>query len=138
MIDALHAARDGARSGRRRRGSQRWLEVELALRRRARRARRGAGRGARARCARGARVDVARMQAIEAEVKHDVIAFVSSVAETRRRRGPLPAPRAHLVDVVDTAFALQLRDAATCCSRASTRSARAVRAQARCATATRR
>jgi adenylosuccinate lyase len=89
----------------------RWLEVELAVVEVL--AERGevpasAARELRAR----ARVDPARMRAIEAEVQHDMIAFVSAVAETVGD----PARYLHLgltsSDVVDTAFALQLRDAA--------------------------
>ncbi len=59
-----------------------------------------------------ARVDVRRMQEIEAEVKHDVIAFVSSVAETVGDEGRFLHLGLTSSDVVDTAFALQLRDAA--------------------------
>jgi adenylosuccinate lyase len=89
---------------------QRWLDVELALVDVL--AERGevpvdAARKLRA----GARVDVARMQAIEAEVKHDVIAFVSSVAETVGDEGRFLHLGLTSSDVVDTAFALQLRDA---------------------------
>jgi adenylosuccinate lyase len=89
----------------------RWLEVELAVVEVL--AERGevpasAARELRAR----ARIDPARMRAIEAEVQHDMIAFVSAVAETVGD----PARYLHLgltsSDVIDTAFALQLRDAA--------------------------
>jgi len=63
-----------------------WLEVELlaceAL------AKRGEiPKDAIAKLRQGARVNVARMQQIEAEVKHDIIAFVSSVAETVGEEG---------------------------------------------------
>jgi len=55
--------------------------------------------------------DVARIDAIEAEVKHDVIAFLTSVAE---HVGP-EARYIHLgltsSDILDTAFSLQLREA---------------------------
>jgi adenylosuccinate lyase len=90
---------------------QRWLDVELALVDVL--AERGevpvdAARALRA----GARVNVARMQAIEAEVKHDVIAFVSSVAEMVGDEGRWLHLGLTSSDVVDTAFALQLRDAA--------------------------
>ena len=72
-----------------------------------------------------ARVDVERMQAIEAEVKHDVIAFVSSVAGAVGRRGPLPAPRPHLVATWSTPPSrCSCATPPTCCSRASTGSAR--------------
>src|SRR2546422_894183 len=89
----------------------RWLEVELALVDVL--AERGevpveAARTLRAKV----RVDVARMQAIEAEVKHDVIAFVSSLAEQVGDEGRFLHLGLTSSDVVDTAFALQLRDAA--------------------------
>jgi adenylosuccinate lyase len=88
----------------------RWLDVELAL------VDVLAERGdvpadAARRLRERARVDVARMQAIEAEVKHDVIAFVSSVAETVGDDGRFLHLGLTSSDVVDTAFALQLRDA---------------------------
>jgi adenylosuccinate lyase len=58
-----------------------------------------------------ARFDVSRIHEIEKEVKHDVIAFTTSVAE-------FLGPESRYVhfgltssDVVDTALALQLRDA---------------------------
>jgi adenylosuccinate lyase len=51
------------------------------------------------------------MQAIEAEVKHDVVAFVSAVAETVGDEGRFLHLGLTSSDVVDTAFALQLRDA---------------------------
>jgi adenylosuccinate lyase len=89
----------------------RWLEVELAL------VDELAARGevpaaAAAALRRDARVDVARMQAIEAEVKHDVIAFVSSVAEKLGDESRFLHLGLTSSDVVDTAFAMQLRDAA--------------------------
>jgi adenylosuccinate lyase len=89
---------------------RRWLEVELAL------VDELAARGevphdAAATLRRDARVDVARMQAIEAEVKHDVIAFVSSVAETLGDESRFLHLGLTSSDVVDTAFAMQLRDA---------------------------
>ena len=59
-----------------------------------------------------ARVDVARMQEIEDEVKHDVIAFVSAVTETVGDDGRFLHLGVTSSDVVDTALALQLRDAA--------------------------
>ena len=59
-----------------------------------------------------ARFDVARIDAIEEKVKHDVIAFLTNVAE---EVGP-EARYIHLgltsSDVLDTAFALQLSEAA--------------------------
>jgi adenylosuccinate lyase len=59
-----------------------------------------------------AKVDPKRVAAIEAEVKHDVIAFVTAAAESA---GP-PGRFLHLgltsSDVIDTAFAIQLSEAA--------------------------
>jgi len=60
--------------------------------------------------------DVARIHEIEREVKHDVIAFTTAVAETMARAGHAEASRwLHYGltsnDVVDTAQALQLRQA---------------------------
>jgi len=61
--------------------------------------------------------DVARIQAIEAEVKHDVIAFTTAVAESLKAQG-LDAESRWLHygltsnDVVDTAQALQVKEAA--------------------------
>jgi adenylosuccinate lyase len=88
----------------------RWLEVELAfvdvL------AERGDVPVAAARALReNARIDPARMRAIEEVVKHDVIAFVSAVAETVGDEGRYLHLGLTSSDVVDTAFALQLRDA---------------------------
>src|SRR5207249_2902936 len=107
----------------------RWLEVELALVEAL--AERGevpveAARTLRAR----ARVDAARIRAIEAEVKHDVIAFVSSVAETVGDEGRFLHLGLTSSDVVDTAFALQLRDAADLLLAGIDRLRAAVRAQA--------
>jgi adenylosuccinate lyase len=88
----------------------RWLDVELALVDVL--AERGEVPSDAARTLRaGARVDVARMRAIEAEVKHDVIAFVSAVAETVGDEGRFLHLGLTSSDVVDTAFAMQLRDA---------------------------
>jgi adenylosuccinate lyase len=88
-----------------------WLEIELAfvevLAERGEVPREAAA-GLRSR----ARVDVRRMQEIEAEVKHDVIAFVSSVAEQVGDEGRFLHLGLTSSDVVDTAFALQLRQAA--------------------------
>src|SRR5207244_12228713 len=59
----------------------------------------------------GARIDVARMEQIEAEVRHDVIAFLSMIAE----RAGDDARHLHAgmtsSDLVDTALALQLGEA---------------------------
>jgi adenylosuccinate lyase len=88
-----------------------WLEIELALVDVL--AERGQmPREAAKKLRAGARVNVARMQEIEAQVKHDVIAFVSSVAETVGDEGRFLHLGYTSSDVVDTAFAIQLRDAA--------------------------
>ena len=66
--------------------------------------------------AKHASFDVARIQAIEAEVKHDVIAFTTAVAESLKSQG-LDAESRWLHygltsnDVVDTAQALQVKEA---------------------------
>ena len=62
--------------------------------------------------------DVARIHAIEREVKHDVIAFTTAVAETMAAAGQSDASRwLHYGltsnDVVDTAQALQIRQASS-------------------------
>ncbi|MBI3301141.1 MAG: adenylosuccinate lyase [Deltaproteobacteria bacterium] len=87
-----------------------WLEVELlaceAL------AERGeVPRQAVARLRQRARVNVARMQEIEAETKHDVIAFVSSVAETVGEEGRYLHLGLTSSDVIDTGLAVQLCEA---------------------------
>jgi adenylosuccinate lyase len=89
----------------------RWLEIELlaceAL------AARGEVPAAAVRAMRRrARIDVARIEAIEAEVRHDVIAFVTQVAETVGPEGRFLHLGLTSSDVVDTGFAVQLRDAA--------------------------
>jgi adenylosuccinate lyase len=66
--------------------------------------------------ARKATVDAARVAAIEAEVKHDVIAFTTAVAESLKAQG-LDAESRWLHygltsnDIVDTAQALQIKEA---------------------------
>jgi len=87
-----------------------WLEVELlaceAL------AERGEmPRDAITRLRQRARVNGARMQEIEAEVKHDVIAFVTSVAETVGEEGRYLHLGLTSSDVIDTGFAAQLCEA---------------------------
>jgi adenylosuccinate lyase len=87
-----------------------WLEVELlaceAL------AERGeAPREAVALLRKNAKVNVARMQEIEAQTKHDVIAFVSSVAETVGPEGRFLHLGLTSSDVIDTGFAVQLCEA---------------------------
>jgi adenylosuccinate lyase len=58
-----------------------------------------------------AKVNVARMQEIEAQTKHDVIAFVSSVAETVGTEGRFLHLGLTSSDVIDTGFAVQLCEA---------------------------
>ncbi len=58
-----------------------------------------------------ARVNVVRMQEIEAQTKHDVIAFVSSVAETVGEEGRYLHLGLTSSDVIDTGFAVQLCEA---------------------------
>src|SRR5438093_5384532 len=107
----------------------RWLEIELALTDVL--AERGEIPAAAARKLRtGARVDPARMRAIEDEVKHDVVAFVSAVAETVGDEGRYLHLGLTSSDVVDTAFALQLRDAANLLLAGVDRLRQAVRRQA--------
>jgi adenylosuccinate lyase len=87
-----------------------WRDVEFA----AVEAREGAGEvpaGTTARLRANARLDEARMLAIEAEVHHDVIAFLSMLAESigddaRHVHAGLTSS-----DLVDTALALQIQEA---------------------------
>jgi adenylosuccinate lyase len=58
-----------------------------------------------------ARFDVARIEAIEKEVQHDVIAFVSNVAESVGPEGRWVHYGLTSSDVVDTALSLLMRDA---------------------------
>ncbi|HET7746005.1 MAG TPA: adenylosuccinate lyase [Vicinamibacteria bacterium] len=58
-----------------------------------------------------ARIDVARIDAIEKDVQHDVIAFVSAVAETVGPDGRWLHWGLTSSDVVDTALAILMRDA---------------------------
>ena len=94
-----------------------WLEVELAASEAL--AEIGMVPEAAARLLRAhAGFDVARIQTIEAEVKHDVIAFTTSVAETMAAAGHAEASRwLHYGltsnDIVDTAQALLLNQAST-------------------------
>ena len=108
---------------------QRWLDVELAV------VDELAARGevpadAARTLRRDARVNVARMQEIEAEVHHDMIAFVSSVAETLGDESRFLHLGLTSSDVVDTAFAMQLRDAAELLLASLDRLRAAVRQQA--------
>jgi len=89
---------------------QRWLEVELAVSDEL--AARGVVPAAAAAELRArARIDVARIAEIEREVRHDVIAFTTQIAESVGE----PARWLHFgmtsSDTLDTALALQIRDA---------------------------
>jgi adenylosuccinate lyase len=77
-----------------------------------------------------ARIDPARMLVIEAEVRHDVIAFVSAVAETVGDEARFLHLGLTSSDVVDTGFAMQLREAGTVLLRSLDRLRQAVRVQA--------
>ncbi|MEW6299396.1 MAG: adenylosuccinate lyase [Thermodesulfobacteriota bacterium] len=88
-----------------------WLEVEL-LACEALAARGDIPQQAVARLRQRVRVNIARMQEIEAEVKHDVIAFVTAVAETVGDDGRYLHLGLTSSDVIDTGFAVQLCEAA--------------------------
>ncbi len=106
-----------------------WLEVELlaceAL------AERGeVPRDVPARLRERAKVDVARMHEIEREVAHDVIAFVTSVAEHCGPEGRYLHLGLTSSDILDTAFAVQLVRAADLLIEGATGLRDAIRAQA--------
>jgi adenylosuccinate lyase len=106
-----------------------WLEVEIcfveAL------ARRGlVPTEAAALLRANAGIDPARMAVIEAEVKHDLIAFVSAVAETVGDEARFLHLGLTSSDVVDTGLAMQLHDAGEVLVRSLDGLRRAVRAQA--------
>jgi len=89
---------------------QRWLEIELA----ACEAWSQLGkipRPALKKILQKARFNIARINKIEARVKHDVIAFVSSVAESIGPEGRYLHMGLTSSDVLDTCLAMQLRDA---------------------------
>jgi adenylosuccinate lyase len=89
---------------------ERMLEVELAVLRA--QARRGlVPDEARATIEDRARIDLLRIAAIERTTDHDVIAFVSQVAETVGRAGRYLHLGLTSSDVVDSGLALQLRAA---------------------------
>jgi adenylosuccinate lyase len=86
---------------------ERWLDVELAVT--AAREKRGAvPAGTSARLREHARIDAARMAAIEAEVGHDVIAFLTMLAETLGDDARHVHAGLTSSDVVDSALALQI------------------------------
>lgn len=87
-----------------------WLEVELA----ACEAQAQLGvipKDAPAKIRKKAKFDVGRIDEIEREVKHDVIAFLTSVAEHVGKESRFIHVGMTSSDVIDTAFALQLRQA---------------------------
>jgi len=89
---------------------ERWLEVELAVT--AEREARGAvPAGTAERLRARARLDAARLAAIEAEVGHDVIAFLSMLAESVGEDARHVHAGLTSSDVVDTALALQVGEA---------------------------
>ena len=88
----------------------RWLEVELAVVA-AREARGAAPPGTHDALRSRARLDPARMAAIEAEVRHDVIAFLSMLAESVGDGARQVHVGLTSSDLVDTALALQIREA---------------------------
>ena len=95
---------------------QQWLEVELAAIGDAGRDRGWSPPKPPCPARRHARFDVARIYEIEREVKHDVIAFTTAVAESMAAAGHAEASRWFHYgltsnDVVDTAQALQLGQA---------------------------
>ena len=94
---------------------RKWLEVEIAASDTLAEAGLVPSEAARAIRERGG-FDVERIRQIEAEVKHDVIAFTTAVAETMRASGHAEASRWFHYgltsnDVVDTAQALRLQQA---------------------------
>src|SRR6185369_4175400 len=88
-----------------------WLEIE-ALACEALAARGAVPKSAVRTIRRRAKIDIPRIAAIEAEVKHDVIAFVTQVAESVGPEGRFLHLGLTSSDVLDTGFALQLREAA--------------------------
>jgi adenylosuccinate lyase len=94
---------DAARYGR-------WLEVEI-LACEALAAQGDIPKSAVKTIRRRARIDPERIAALEAEVKHDIIAFVTQVAETVGPDGRFLHLGLTSSDVLDTGFALQLRAA---------------------------
>ena len=106
-----------------------WLEVELLAS--AALAERGdIPRNVPAALRARARVNVARMREIEREVAHDIIAFVSSVAEQCGAEGRYLHLGLTSSDVLDTAFAVQLVRAADLLIAGATGLRDAIRAQA--------
>jgi adenylosuccinate lyase len=91
-------------------GFQKWLEVEiLAAEAMARMGK--VPKAAIARIRKKARFDVKRIRAIEAEVKHEIIAFLSSVAESIGDDARYLHMGMTSSDVMDTALAIQFKEA---------------------------
>ena len=89
---------------------ERWLDVELAVTA-AREARGEVPAGTTERIRDAARLDLARMLEIEAEVRHDVIAFLSMVAESVGDEARHLHAGMTSSDLVDTAMACQIVEA---------------------------
>lgn len=91
---------------------QKWLEVEIlaaeALARLGKVPKRALGR-----IRRKARFNVARIRKIEKEVRHEIIAFLSSVAESLGDDARFLHVGMTSSDVMDTALAMQLKEAAS-------------------------
>jgi len=89
---------------------QKWLEVEIlaaeALAQLGKIPQRAV-----ARIRKKARFDLSRIREIEKEVRHDVIAFLSSVTESLGKEGRLLHAGMTSSDVLDTALAMQLKEA---------------------------
>src|SRR5688572_17195973 len=91
-------------------GFQKWLEVEIL-------AAEGLSKlgkvpkAAIARIRKNARFDVKRIRAIEAEVKHEIIAFLSAVAESIGDDARYLHVGMTSSDVMDTALAIQFKEA---------------------------
>lgn len=91
-------------------GFQKWLDVEiLAAEALAKSGK--APRAAIARIKRKARFDVSRIRAIEKEVKHEIIAFLTCIAESIGDDARFLHVGMTSSDVMDTALAIQLREA---------------------------
>ena len=86
-----------------------WLRVELAVT--AAREPNDVPAGTAARIQSRARIDAMRMEAIEAEVRHDVIAFLSMIAESAGDDARHLHAGMTSSDLVDTALAVQLVEA---------------------------
>src|ERR687892_1471242 len=91
-------------------GFQKWLDVEIL----AAEALAQLGKvpkGAVARIRKGARFDVSRIRKIESEVKHEIIAFLSSVVESIGDDARYLHVGMTSSDVMDTALAIQFKEA---------------------------